>query len=42
LRVQDSYENFDLAGAYGVSLVLAVMSVIVLIAMTVLKPKEEA
>src|SRR6476661_1786853 len=40
LRVQDSYENFDLAGAYGVSLVLAVMSVIVLIAMTVLKPKE--
>src|SRR4249919_3171715 len=42
LRVQDSYENFDLAGAYGVSLVLAVMSVIVLIAMTLLRPKEEA
>jgi sulfate/thiosulfate transport system permease protein len=42
LRVQDAYENFDLAGAYGISLVLAVMSVIVLIAMTVLKPKEEA
>src|SRR6478735_6859293 len=42
LRVQDAYENFDLAGAYGISIVLAVMSVIVLIAMTVLKPKEEA
>jgi sulfate transport system permease protein len=42
LRVEGSYENFDLAGAYGISLVLAVMSVIVLIAMTVLKPKEEA
>lgn len=42
LRVQDAYENFDLAGAYGISLVLAVMSVIVLIAMTLLKPKEEA
>ena len=42
LRVEERYENFDLAGAYGVSLVLAVMSVIVLIAMTVLKPKEEA
>ena len=42
LRVEGSYENFDLAGAYGISLVLAVMSVIVLIAVTVLKPKEEA
>jgi sulfate/thiosulfate transport system permease protein len=42
LRVQDAYENFDLAGAYGISLVLAVMSVIVLILMTFLKPKESA
>jgi sulfate transport system permease protein len=40
LRVQDAYENFDLPGAYGISLVLAVMSVIVLLAMTFLKPKE--
>ncbi len=40
LRVQDLYENFDVAGAYGISLVLAVMSVIVLIAMTFLRPKE--
>jgi sulfate transport system permease protein len=42
LRVQDAYENFDTSGAYGISLVLAVMSVIVLVAMTFLKPKEEA
>jgi sulfate transport system permease protein len=40
LRVQDAYENFDLSGAYGISLVLAVLSVIVLVAMTLLKPKE--
>jgi sulfate transport system permease protein len=42
LRVQDLYENFDLAGAYGVSLVLAVMSVLALVTMTLLKPKQEA
>ena len=41
LRVQDSYENFDLSGAYGIALVLAVISVVVLVAMTTLKPKEE-
>jgi sulfate transport system permease protein len=40
LRVQDAYENFDPSGAYGISLVLAVISVIVLVAMTLLKPKE--
>jgi sulfate/thiosulfate transport system permease protein len=41
LRVQDAYENFNQAGAYGIALVLAAMSVVVLIAMTLLKPKEE-
>src|SRR4051794_25939083 len=41
LRVQDAYENFDLPGAYGVSLVLAAMSVLVLVAMTLLKPRQE-
>jgi sulfate/thiosulfate transport system permease protein len=41
LRVQDAYENFDLAGAYGISLVLAVLSVVVLIAMTFFKPNQE-
>jgi sulfate transport system permease protein len=40
LRVQDLYENFDVAGAYGISLVLAVISVLVLVAMTLVKPKE--
>ena len=42
LRVQDAYENFNQSGAYGISLVLAAMSVVVLVAMTLLKPKEEA
>ena len=41
LRVQDAYENFDLAGAYGISLVLAVLSVVVLIAMTCFEPNQE-
>jgi sulfate transport system permease protein len=39
LRVQDAYENFDLPGAYGISLVLAVLSVAVLVTMTMLKPR---
>jgi sulfate transport system permease protein len=42
LRVQDLYENFNLTGAYAISLVLAVIAVVVLVAMTILKPKEEA
>jgi sulfate transport system permease protein len=41
LRVQDAYENYDQAGAYGIALVLAVMSVLVLVAMTVMRPEEE-
>ena len=42
LRVQDAYENFNQAGAYGVALVLAAMSVVVLVAMTLVKPREES
>jgi len=42
LRIQASYDNFDLSGAYGISLVLAVISVLVLVAMTLLKPRQEA
>jgi sulfate transport system permease protein len=42
LRVQERYESFDLAGAYAVSIVLAVVAVVVLLAMTVIRPKEEA
>ena len=42
LRVQERYESFDLAGAYAISLVLALIAVIVLITMTVVRPREEA
>ena len=41
LRVQDAYENYNQAGAYGISLVLAAISVLVLVTMTLLRPKEE-
>ena len=40
LRVQDYYENFNQAGAYGIAIVLAAISVLVLLAMTMLRPKE--
>jgi sulfate transport system permease protein len=40
LAVQDSYENLDLAGAYGIALVLAAMALGVLALMMLLKPKE--
>ena len=42
LRVQERYESFDLAGAYAISLVLAAIAVVVLLAMTVIRPREEA
>ena len=32
----------DVAGAYAISIVLALMAVLVLVAMTVIRPKEEA
>jgi hypothetical protein len=38
--VQDQYENFDLAGAYGISLALAAIAVCVLVSMTFLRPRE--
>jgi sulfate transport system permease protein len=41
LRVQERYESFDLAGAYAISIVLALMAIVVLVAMTVIRPKEE-
>jgi len=41
LRVQERYESFDLAGAYAISLVLALVAVLVLVAMTVLRPRQE-
>ncbi len=42
LRVQESYESFDVAGAYAISIVLALLAVAVLVTMTVIKPREEA
>jgi sulfate transport system permease protein len=41
LRVEERYESFDLPGGYAISLVLAAMAIVVLIAMTVIKPREE-
>jgi sulfate transport system permease protein len=40
LRVQDYYENFNQTGAYGIAIVLAAISVVVLLAMTRLRPQE--
>ena len=40
LRVEERYDSFDVQGAYAISLVLALLAVLVLIAMTLIKPKE--
>jgi sulfate/thiosulfate transport system permease protein len=42
LRVEERYQSFDVAGAYAISLVLAATAVLVLVAMTLIKPREEA
>jgi len=34
-------EAFDLAGAYAISIVLATIAILVLVAMTIIRPKEE-
>lgn len=41
LRVDDYLQNFNTAGAYAVSLVLATIAVLVLVAMTLIRPREE-
>ncbi|HEU5263525.1 MAG TPA: sulfate ABC transporter permease subunit CysW [Gaiellaceae bacterium] len=41
LRVQERYEAFDLAGAYAISIVLACIAILVLVAMTVIRPRGE-
>jgi len=41
LRVQERYESFDLAGAYAISIVLALLAIAVLLVMTIIRPKEE-
>jgi sulfate/thiosulfate transport system permease protein len=42
LRVQDYVQNFQTSGAYAVAVVLAALAVVVLVLMTVIKPREEA
>ena len=42
LRVEERYQSLDIAGAYAISIVLALIAVLVLVAMTVIRPKEEA
>jgi len=39
LRVEEQYEQYNLAGAYAISIVLALMAIAVLVAMTALRPK---
>jgi sulfate/thiosulfate transport system permease protein len=41
LRVEEQYEQYNLAGAYAISIVLALMAILVLVAMTAIRPKEE-
>ncbi len=41
LRVQEEYENLNLAGAYGIALVLAAIGLLVLALMLRVKPREE-
>ena len=41
LRVQERWEAFDVAGAYAISIVLAMIAILVLVAMTLIRPKEE-
>jgi sulfate/thiosulfate transport system permease protein len=41
LRVQERYDAFDLAGAYAISIVLALLAILVLVAMTVIRPREK-
>jgi sulfate transport system permease protein len=40
LRIQESYESLDLPGAYAISIVLALIAVLVLVGMTVVRPRE--
>ena len=40
LRVQDQYENFNLPGAYAISIVLALIAMLVLLGMTMIRPSS--
>ena len=39
--MEQSFNNFDLAGAYAAAFVLAVLALATLLAMNLFKPKEE-
>ncbi len=41
LRVEERYDSFDVEGAYAISLVLALLAVLVLVAMTMFQRTEE-
>jgi sulfate transport system permease protein len=41
LLVEQRFQNFDLAGAYAASALLAVIALVTLLAMTLLKPRKE-
>jgi sulfate/thiosulfate transport system permease protein len=41
LLVQQRFENFDLAGAYAASALLAVIALVTLLALTRLRPRKE-
>jgi sulfate transport system permease protein len=41
LRVEERYDSFDLAGAYAIAIVLALIAIATLLAMTLIKPREE-
>lgn len=42
LRVQEEYENLNMAGAYGIALILAALGLLVLVVMLRVKPGKEA
>jgi sulfate transport system permease protein len=39
--VEQRYQNFDLAGAYAASALLAVLALATLLAMTLINPRKE-
>jgi sulfate transport system permease protein len=40
IHVEQSYDNFDVVGAYSASLVLALLAILTLVTMNLIKPKE--
>jgi sulfate/thiosulfate transport system permease protein len=42
LRVEERFQSFDLTGAYAAAIVLALLAVATLLAMNLVRPKEEA